>query len=120
MSIQVFDFSGKKVGEEQVPAVFSVDANQHLIWEVVTAEHANKRQGTHKTKVKGDVSGGGKKPWKQKEQVARDRVLSVLHSGKAAEPYSGPYQEAIARIYLQRKKEPAWLISLHIKLQRIS
>ncbi|MDH4200461.1 MAG: 50S ribosomal protein L4 [Spirochaetia bacterium] len=66
MSIQVFDFSGKMIGEKKVPDVFSMDVNSHLIWEVVTAEHANKRQGTHKTKEKGDVSGGGKKPWKQK------------------------------------------------------
>jgi len=66
MSIQVFDFSGNKVGEEKIPELFSGDVNHHLVWEVVTAEHANKRQGTHKTKEKGEVRGGGKKPWKQK------------------------------------------------------
>jgi len=66
MGLDVFDLKGSKVGEEAVPGVFSVDVNSHLVWEVVTGELANKRQGTHKAKEKGEVSGGGKKPFKQK------------------------------------------------------
>ncbi|MDH5716346.1 MAG: 50S ribosomal protein L4 [Spirochaetia bacterium] len=67
MNIEVIDSQGKKVGEKKLPAAFSIDKiNEHLIWEVVKAEHAAKRQGTHKTKEKGEVSGGGAKPWRQK------------------------------------------------------
>ena len=67
MSITVLDFSGKKVGSEEVPASLqSEQINNHLIWEVVNAELANKRQGTHKTKERGEVKGGGAKPWRQK------------------------------------------------------
>jgi len=66
MALHVLDIQGKKVGEKETPAAFSIDVNTHLIWEVVTAEMAAKRQGTHKTKERGEVSGGGKKPWKQK------------------------------------------------------
>jgi len=66
MAIQVLDIQGKKINEKQIPQELMVKANQHLIWEVVTAEQAGRRQGTHKTKEKGEVRGGGKKPWKQK------------------------------------------------------
>jgi len=67
MKIEVINKEGKKVGVQDVPDFFQVKKiNEHLIWEAVKAEQANKRQGTHKTKVKGDVSGGGRKPWKQK------------------------------------------------------
>ena len=67
MSVQVFDLSGNKVGQEEIPAEFDTGKiNEHVIWEVVTAEQASQRQGTHKTKTKGEVRGGGAKPWRQK------------------------------------------------------
>lgn len=67
MSVKVFDFSGHAVGEEAIPQYLQVEKiNEHLIWEVVKAEQSNARQGTHAAKTKGLVSGGGKKPWRQK------------------------------------------------------
>ena len=66
-SIDVTDAKGKKVGSVDLPAeVFDVQTNVPLIHQVVTAQLAAARQGTHKTKGRGEVSGSGIKPFKQK------------------------------------------------------
>jgi large subunit ribosomal protein L4 len=58
---------GKKDGSVELPAeLFDVEANIALMHQVVTAQLAAKRQGTHSTKTRGEVSGGGKKPYRQK------------------------------------------------------
>jgi large subunit ribosomal protein L4 len=63
----VFDATGKKTGTADLPAeVFDVQVNVPLIHQVVVAQQAAARQGTHKTKTRGEVSGGGAKPYKQK------------------------------------------------------
>jgi large subunit ribosomal protein L4 len=59
--------AGKKDGSVELPAeLFDVEANIALMHQVVTAQLAAKRQGTHSTKTRGEVSGGGKKPYRQK------------------------------------------------------
>ena len=66
-SIDVIDAKGKKVGSADLPAeVFDVQTNVPLIHQVVVAQRAAARQGTHKTKGRGEVSGSGIKPFKQK------------------------------------------------------
>ncbi len=66
-SIDVIDSSGKKTGSVDLPAsVFDVQTNVPLIHQVVVAQRAAARQGTHKTKGRGEVSGSGRKPFKQK------------------------------------------------------
>lgn len=66
-SLEVRDQSGKKVGEQELdPAVFDVQVNVPLMHQVVTAGMAAQRAGTHSTKTRAEVSGGGKKPWRQK------------------------------------------------------
>ncbi|MGV8883221.1 MAG: 50S ribosomal protein L4 [Rhodoglobus sp.] len=66
-SIDVIDAQGKKVGSADLPAeVFDVQTNVPLIHQVVVAQRAAARQGTHKTKGRGEVSGSGVKPFKQK------------------------------------------------------
>jgi large subunit ribosomal protein L4 len=66
-SVEVRDQTGKKVGEQELdPAVFDVQANVPLMHQVVTAGMAAQRSGTHSTKTRAEVSGGGKKPWRQK------------------------------------------------------
>lgn len=65
--VQVFDNSGKKVKEISVPqSVFSFPVNEHLLYDAVINYRANQRRGTASTKTRAMVSGGGKKPWKQK------------------------------------------------------
>jgi large subunit ribosomal protein L4 len=66
-SIDVLDLKGKKAGSIELPeALFDVQTNIPLIHQVVTAQLAAARQGTHKTKGRGEVSGAGRKPFKQK------------------------------------------------------
>lgn len=62
-----FDRTGKKVGETVLPdGVFNVEVSKSAIHHVIRIENNNRRQGTHKTKTISEVSGGGKKPWRQK------------------------------------------------------
>jgi large subunit ribosomal protein L4 len=66
-SVDVFDITGKKSGTVELPAeLFDVQTNVPLIHQVVVAQLAAARQGTHKTKGRGEVSGAGRKPFKQK------------------------------------------------------
>ncbi len=68
MQLEVLKIDGSKTGEtvELSPAIFEIQPNDHAIYQAVTAHLANARQGTHKTKTRAEVRGGGKKPWKQK------------------------------------------------------
>jgi large subunit ribosomal protein L4 len=66
-SVDVLDPSGVKAGTAELPAaIFDAPTNVPLIHQVVVAQLAAARQGTHATKTRGDVRGGGKKPYKQK------------------------------------------------------
>jgi len=65
--IPVWNWKKEQVGEVSLPAgVFDYPYRKHLVWEVVKAHLAGLRAGTHKTKVRSEVSGSGKKPFKQK------------------------------------------------------
>ncbi|MCF2706935.1 50S ribosomal protein L4 [Arcanobacterium haemolyticum] len=65
--VDVLDVAGEAVGTVELPAsIFDIDANIPLIHQVVVAQLAAARAGTHATKTRGQVSGGGKKPFKQK------------------------------------------------------
>jgi large subunit ribosomal protein L4 len=62
-----FGSDGKEMGQVELPAaIFEAPVNEHLIWEAVKGYEGNQRQGTAKTKTRAQVSGGGRKPWKQK------------------------------------------------------
>ena len=66
-SVDVINVEGNKAGSVELPdSVFDVQANIPLMHQVVVAQLAAKRQGTHKVKTRGEVAGGGKKPYKQK------------------------------------------------------
>jgi large subunit ribosomal protein L4 len=65
--VDVLDRSGKKVGDHDLdPAVFDVEVNPQVMHQVVVAGMAAQRAGTHSTKTRAEVSGGGAKPWRQK------------------------------------------------------
>lgn len=68
MKLEVYKQDGTKSGEtvELSKEIFEIEPNDHVIYLAVKAYLANQRQGTHKAKERGEVSGGGKKPWKQK------------------------------------------------------
>ncbi len=66
-SIEIKNAEGKAAGKaELAPTVFGVTPNVHVMHQVVRAQQASWRQGTHATKTRGMVSGGGRKPWRQK------------------------------------------------------
>ena len=66
-SIVVLNQTGAEVGKINVSKhVFGIEPNMQAVYEVVKAERAAMRQGTHKTKTRTEVSGGGRKPWRQK------------------------------------------------------
>lgn len=67
MAIKVIDQKGKSVGEVDLnKCIFEVGPNDSVVFEAIIRQRAGKRQGTHATKNRSAVSGGGKKPWKQK------------------------------------------------------
>jgi large subunit ribosomal protein L4 len=68
MELKVYKIDGSESGETvKLPdEVFAIEPNTHLIYQAVRSFLANKRQGTHKTKERGEVHGGGKKPFRQK------------------------------------------------------
>ena len=66
-NVSVYNMEGKEVGTMELnDAVFGVEVNEHLVHMAVVSQLANKRQGTQKAKTRSEVSGGGRKPWRQK------------------------------------------------------
>jgi large subunit ribosomal protein L4 len=97
--LEVFDAKGKKAGSVDLPeAIFATEANVPLIHQVVTAQLAAARQGTHKTKNRGEVSGSGVKPFKQKGtgRARQGSVRAPEHRG------GGVVHGPVPRDYSQR------------------
>ena len=66
-NVSVYNMEGKEVGTIELnDAVFGVEVNEHLVHMAVVQQLANNRQGTQKAKTRSEVSGGGRKPWRQK------------------------------------------------------
>ena len=66
-NVSVYNMEGSEVGKLDLnDSVFAVDVNEHLMHMAVVLQLANKRQGTQKAKTRSEVSGGGRKPWRQK------------------------------------------------------
>ncbi|HET9553371.1 MAG TPA: 50S ribosomal protein L4 [Anaeromyxobacteraceae bacterium] len=92
----VYDLDKKKVGElDLADAVFAGEVNEHLFYEVVKAKLASDRSGTHAVKNRSLVSGGGKKPWKQKStgraRQGSTRASQWVGGGKAMGPKPRDY-----------------------------
>ncbi len=92
----VYDLDRKKVGElELADAVFAGEVNEHLFYEVVKAKLASDRSGTHAVKNRSLVSGGGKKPWRQKHtgraRQGSTRASQWVGGGKAMGPKPRDY-----------------------------
>lgn len=65
--VALFNQTGSQVGEIELnESVFGIEPNQHVLFEAIIMQRASLRQGTHKTKIRSEVSGGGRKPWRQK------------------------------------------------------
>ena len=100
--VSVYNMEGKEVESIDLnDAVFGVEVNEHLVHMAVVQQLANNRQGTQKAKTRSEVSGGGRKPWRQKEQVMQDRVQQELHSGQEA----AQFRSSTKRLLLQDEQE---------------
>ncbi len=101
MQVEVYTKDGHKSGKTiTLPdEVFGIEPNRHVVYLAVKAQQANQRQGTHKTKTRKEVSGGGKKPWKQKGRgVARaGSIRSPLWvgGGRVFGPQPRDYSQSI-------------------------
>jgi large subunit ribosomal protein L4 len=104
------DMSNKKVKDVELPALFGVEVKPHLLHTAVVNQLANKRAGTASTKNKALVSGGGKKPWKQKgtgrARAGSSRSPLWRHGGTVFGPMPRDYSYSIPK-----KERRAALIS---------
>ena len=101
-SATVYDRDGKETGTLELPAsVFDAPVNEAVLHQAVRRQQANDRQGTHETKTRGDVSGGGKKPWKQKgtgrARQGSTRAPQWRHGGVVFGPHPRSYEQKMPR-----------------------
>jgi large subunit ribosomal protein L4 len=96
MKVDVIDINGKKVKEMQLPAaIFEAPVNVDLMHQSFVRQMTNARLGTHETKERGDVAGGGKKPWRQKgtgrARQGSTRAAQWVGGGKIHTPHMRDY-----------------------------
>lgn len=100
--LAIYNIDGEKVGElELLKEVFDVEIKEYAVHQVVVAQLANKRQGTQSAKTRAEVSGGGKKPWRQKG-TGRARQGSIrspqwIHGGVVFAPKPRDYRMNISK-----------------------
>jgi large subunit ribosomal protein L4 len=98
MKVDVFNMKGEKVKTVELPAeIFEAQVNVDLMHQAYIQQMANARLGTHSTKTRSEVSGGGRKPWKQKG-TGRARQGSIrapqwVHGGKIHTPHPHKYTQ---------------------------
>src|SRR3970040_1001314 len=102
MKVDVLNIEGKKLREVELPpAIFEAPINIDLMHQAYTRQMANARQGTHETKVRSEVSGGGAKPWKQKgtgraRQGSR-RAAQWVGGGRIHTPHPRSYEQRMPK-----------------------
>jgi len=102
MQLDIIDIGGKKVGTVDVSdSVFGVKVKDYLLWEVVKAQRAARRAGTHATKTRAHVRGGGKKPYKQKgtgnARQGSSRAPNHVGGGKVFGPHPRDYAYTVPK-----------------------
>jgi large subunit ribosomal protein L4 len=102
MKVDVLNIEGKKVESVELPAkIFEAPVNTNLMHQAYVRQIANARLGTHKTKTRGEVSGGGRKPWRQKG-TGRARQGSIrapqwVGGGRVHTPRPRDYSQKMPR-----------------------
>lgn len=100
MSIKVLNMAGNQVGEVELKSeIFGIEPNMHVVHEVVKNHLANCRQGTQSALTRAEVSGGGKKPWRQKgtgrARQGSTRAPQWTHGGVALGPKPRKYKMSL-------------------------
>jgi len=102
MKVDIYNIEGKKLREMELPAsIFEAAVNMDLMHQAYTRQMANARLGTHETKTRSEVSGGGRKPWKQKG-TGRARTGSIrsaqwVGGGRIHTPHSRSYEQKMPK-----------------------
>jgi large subunit ribosomal protein L4 len=102
MKIDVLDLKGNKTSEIELPAqVFEAVINVDLMHQAYTRQMANARLGTHQTKVRSEVRGGGKKPWKQKgtgrARQGSTNAAQFVGGGRIHTPHPRSYEQRMPK-----------------------
>ena len=116
--VPLYDLKGKELKRLKVDGrVTDVEINHPLLTQVLVMFQANQRQGTHETKTRGEVSGGGKKPWRQKgtgrARAGSNRSPLWRHGGTTFGPHPRDYSAKIPKQW----REQALLMGLKAKAQ---
>ena len=112
MNIKKYSIDGKVVGEIELSnIVFGAEVNDVLIYELIKAANANLRQGTHKTKERAEIRGGGAKPWRQKGTGRARQGTSRSPIWRGGGTTFGPRPRSY-RIELPKKMKMAAYVSL--------
>lgn len=98
-TIPLYNNEGKEIGSLPLPdAIFGVEFNESLVHQAIVTEEANMRQGTHSTKTRAEVRGGGRKPWRQKgtgrARQGSTRSPHWRHGGVVGGPTPRSYRKA--------------------------
>ncbi len=114
MKYPLFNQNGEKLKEIELPdEIFGLKINPDLVWQVVVSQMANRRQGTAHTKDRGEVRGGGRKPWRQKGlgRARHGSIRSPLWKGGGV--VFGPRKEKVYKKKIPKKmKRKALLMVL--------
>lgn len=102
MKVDVFDLKGKKVREVELPAnLFEAPVNVDLMHQAYVRQMANARLGTHETKVRSEVNGGGRKPWKQKgtgrARQGSTNAAQWVGGGRIHTPHPRSYEQRMPK-----------------------
>lgn len=121
-TIELKNLDGKTVGNVDLDdSVFGVEVNEHLLWEVVKAQRARRRAGTHSTKRRDEVRGGGKKPYKQKgtgnARQGSTRAPHYVGGGKVFTPKPRDYEYHVPKKVMAGALRSA--LSLRAKEQKL-
>ena len=132
-NVSVYNIEGKEVGKIDLSdAVFGVEVNEHLVHMAVVSRLANNRQGTQKAKTRSEVSGGGRKPWRQKgtghARQGSTRAPQWTHGGVVFAPVPRDYsfklnkkekRAALKSALTSRVNESKFIVVDELKLDSI-
>jgi large subunit ribosomal protein L4 len=102
MKVDIFNIEGTKLREMELPAsIFEAAVNMDLMHQAYTRQMANARLGTHETKTRSEVSGGGRKPWKQKgtgrARTGSTRAAQWVGGGRIHTPHPRSYEQKMPK-----------------------
>jgi large subunit ribosomal protein L4 len=114
--LDLYSVEGKRVGSVPLPKVLGGEVNRPLLWQAVRQYRANQRQGTADTKMRGEVSGGGKKPWRQKHSGRARAGSSRSPLWRKGGVVFGPHPREYRYELPQRMRKNALVSSLRAKV----